>query len=136
MAGQTACASFPYGCTATVSVLPADAKVPDSWRPPATDPVWVPDYSNGWSTTDHFVSTPAGGQPVLSSGRRLIVVSLLGTYDTPSLNPDGTWATDLLSRCTAPVDVSEGSSALSAVVTFTPNGENFGGTRSVKVVGS
>ncbi len=51
-------------------------------------------------------------------------------------NPDGSQATDLLSRCTAPVDVSEGSRAVSALVTFTPNGQDFGGTCAVKVDGS
>ncbi len=134
MTGRIACATFPYGCTATVSVLPPDAQVPDAWRPPATDPYWVPDYSNG-GTTDHFLPEPSGAVPTLAPGRNLVVVSLVGAYDTASFNPDGTLATDLLSRCTALADVTTGSQALAAVVTFTPNELDFGGTCSIEIEG-
>jgi hypothetical protein len=132
MAGAIGCASFPYGCAATVSVLPADARVSDAWRPPTTDPVWVPDYSAG-GTTDHFVATPSGGTPTISPGRHLIVVSLLGSYDAPSFNPDGTVATDLLARCSTDVTAVVGSPAVSAVVTFTPGSESFRGSCWISV---
>lgn len=135
MAGTIGCASFPYACTATVSVLPADAQVPDNWRPPATDPVWVPDYGNG-GTTDHLMASPSGDPPTLTPGRHQLIVSLLGSYDTPSLNPDGTVATDLLARCSARVSVGVGAQPLSAVVTFTPDYESFRGSCSINVEGS
>jgi hypothetical protein len=77
---------------------------PDNWRPPAMDLVWVPDYANA-GTTDDFLATPSGDPLTLTPGRQEIIVSLLGSYDMPSLNPDGTVATDLLARCSIGVDV-------------------------------
>jgi hypothetical protein len=133
MAGTIGCAQFPYGCAARVSVLGPDAVVADAWRPPDTDPVWLPDFTDGVYTTDHLQPKPVGSPPVLAPGRHLVVVSLLGTYDTPSLNPDGSPATDLLARCSATVDVGPGSGPLTADVTFVPDESSFGGTCSIEV---
>lgn len=37
-AGTIHCASFPYGCTATLSVLEPGVVVTSAWRPPPSDP--------------------------------------------------------------------------------------------------
>jgi len=132
MAGKIHCAMFPYGCVARVSVLPPDAEVSEPWRPPDTDPVWIPDADDGTTTADHLSATPAGNAPMLAPGAHLVVVSLLGSYDTPSFDAAGHAATDLLARCSTPVDAVAGSDRISAVVTFVP-GDNFAGTCSIRV---
>jgi hypothetical protein len=113
-----------------VSVLAPDAEVGRAWRPPDTDPSWVADMSG------HLQPTPVGELPFLEIGRHLVVVSLLGTNDTPSYNPDGTRATDLLARCTATVEVRAGSGPIAAVVTFPPDGSSFGGRCSIRILAS
>ena len=133
MAGKIGCAQFPYGCFARLSVLGPDARLTSTWRPPETDPEWIPELTDSVDTTDHLQLQPVGSPPVLAPGRHLVVVSLLGSYDTPSLNPDGSVATDLLARCTATVEVASGSGPLAAVVTFVPDGSSFGGTCSIKI---
>lgn len=127
--GKIGCAAFPYGCFATMSVLEPGTVVADAWRPPATDPRWIPDAS----TTDLFDPTPAGMVPALTVGRHLLVVSLLGTYDVPSYGPDGSRAFDLLSRCSAEVEVLPSAAPIEVVVTFVPDGVSFGGTCTLDV---
>ena len=132
IAGKIKCAMFPYGCSATVSVLDADASVADAWRPPVTDPVWAPDYRG--TNADHFMPTPVGAMPILTPGVHKVVVSLLGSSDAVSFNPDGSVATDLLARCSAIIEVRAGSSPLKAVVTFAEGDPStFAGTCSVKI---
>lgn len=133
MEGKIGCAQFPYGCLAATSVLPPGTDIPDSWRPPATDPRWLPDFAQGIYSTDHLRAQPEGPPPVLTPGPNLVVVSLLGTYDTPSFNPDGTMATDLLARCATEVDAPAAAVSVAAVVTFTRRAEDFGGTCSIKL---
>jgi hypothetical protein len=132
MAGKIHCAMFPYGCVARVSVLPPDAEVTDAWRPPDTDPVWAPDYDDGVTSTDHLSATPAGNPPMLAPGKHLVVVSLLGSYDVASYDAAGNIATDLLARCSMPIDAVAGADRVSAVVTFVP-GDSFAGTCAIRV---
>jgi hypothetical protein len=122
--GEIGCNQFPYGCGARLSVLPAGTEVPAIWRPAPDDPAWAP-AGMGDDTLD---PTPYRPVPTLAPGGHRLVVSLLGSYDTPSYAPDGSIATDLLSRCTLDVDVASGSGPIAVRVTFTPHGESFGGT--------
>jgi hypothetical protein len=131
-AGPIHCASFPYGCTATLSVLEPDAAVASDWRPSSSDPQWSPDYGAGTST-DHFAPKPNLTVPAVSTGRHQLVISLLGSYDTPSYGPDGSGATDLLARCTTQIDVQPSEQPLAVVVTFVPDPASFGGTCSLAV---
>jgi hypothetical protein len=130
MGGTIGCATFPYGCSATLSVLPAGTRVADDWRPPASDPWWPPDYSRGTSA-DRFDANPAGNLPRVPLGRHQLVISLLGSYDTPSFTPDGSVATDLLARCIGEVEIGPGSGAVKARVTFTPDPASFRGSCTV-----
>jgi hypothetical protein len=123
LAGTIRCASFPYGCAPTLSVLPPRTTVTDDWRPPASDPFWPPDYSKG-SSTDHFEPTPVGTLPRLPVGEHELVISLLGSSDVVSLNPDGSRAFDLLGRCALNVDVTSVDDVVQVKVTFTP-GQDF-----------
>ena len=97
-----------------------------------SDPFWAPDYEKGFST-DHFSQTPTGDLPSLSPGRHRLVVSLLGSSDTPSINPDGSWAFDALGRCTSDVDVRPDTTAIRLVVTFVPDPSSFRATCSIEV---
>jgi len=136
MAGEIECANFPSSCVATVSVLPPDTAVPDSWRPPEADPIWEPDFTDGYTYADHLVATPVGDLPVLAPGRHLVVVSLLGSSDVPSINPDGTVATILLARCSAMVDARPSALTLTAVVTIAPKPDvRDGGGCSIRIMG-
>lgn len=131
-AGKIHCATFPYGCTATLSVLEPGAVVASDWRPPSSDPWWAPDYGAG-SSTDQFDPKPIGTVQAVSTGRHQLVMSLLGSDDTPSYGPDGSRAADLLGRCTAEVDVQPALKPLDIVVTFVPDSATFGGTCTLKV---
>jgi hypothetical protein len=131
LAGKIHCASFPYGCGPTLSVVPPGTTVADDWRPPATDPFWPPDYSKG-SSTDHFETIPVGTLPRLELGEHELVISLLGSSDVVSLNPDGTRALDLLGRCTLNLDVTSVSDVVQVKVTFTP-GQDFEASCSIEV---
>jgi len=122
--GTIGCASFPYGCTATLSVLDPNVVVTDAWRPPSSDPWWAPDWSAG-TQASHFEPTPVGTVPGVSPGRHQLVVSLLGSSDVPSYNPDGGRAFDLVGRCSAEVDVPVPAEVVNILVTFVPNGANF-----------
>jgi hypothetical protein len=132
MVGRIACASFPSNCTATLSVLEPGTAVDDAWRPSEADPVWLPDY-RGRRTTDHFLPMPVGDVPALTPGSHLLVASLLGVSDVPSVNPDGTEATDMLGRCSADVDVAAGADVVVAVVTFAPTASSLEATCSIEV---
>jgi hypothetical protein len=124
MGSGTHCANFPYSCLAKLSVLPAGATVTDNWRPAASDPWWGADWTQGTSS-DRFDPTPIGTVPRLPPGSHTILVSLLGSYDTPSYKPDGSIATDLLSRCSAEVVVGEETRIVSIRVTFAPDPQSF-----------
>ena len=123
LGGKIRCASFPYGCGPTLTVLPAGTTVSDAWRPPLTDPFWAPDYSSG-GTADHFGATVVGTVPKLPLGMHELVISLLGSYDVVSFNPDGSKALDLLGRCTLDVEVTSVDQVVSVLVTFMP-GQDF-----------
>lgn len=131
LGGAINCGQFPYGCYATLSVAPTGTKVEAAWRPPASDPQWVPDRAD----TEAFDPTPFGTIPTLAPGGHRIVISLLGSYDTVSYAPDGSVARDLLSRCTLDVDVDPADGPVEIQVTFTPDGVSFGGTCSIEPVG-
>jgi len=118
------CANFPYSCWATLSVLAAGSTVTDDWRPPATDPLWGPDWTQGTSS-DRFDPKLIGTVPRLPPGAYAVVVSVLGTYDTPSYRPDGSLATDLLSRCSGDIEVGQETSVVNIRVTFTPDPQSF-----------
>jgi hypothetical protein len=123
-AGKIGCANFPYGCTAVLSVLEPSFSVTDAWRPPASDPLWAPDWSQGWQS-DHFDPTPATPVPGLAAGRHQLIVTLLGSYDVTSFNPDGSRAFDLVGRCSTEVDVPATATAVTVLVTFAPSGDSF-----------
>jgi hypothetical protein len=123
-AGRIGCATFPYNCTATLSVLERNADIPDAWRPASSDPWWGADYSKG-TTVETFDPKPLGGSPAAMPGPHRLVVSLLGSYDTPSYGPDGSRAFDLLGRCTADVEVPPVAGGLDVLVTFTPDEGSF-----------
>jgi hypothetical protein len=131
--GKIGCASFPYNCWATVSVLPADAEVRSGWQPPKSDPRWLPDYTIGY-TTDHLSPTTVDRAPTLEPGAHLLVVSLLGSSDVPSFDPSGNEVRDIVARCSVPIDVDAGIERLSAVVTFVPADSGSVATCSIKVV--
>ena len=122
-AGRIGCATFPYNCTATLSVLEPGTDVPDAWRPPPSDPWWGADDSQG-TTAQTFDPKPLGGSPATIPGLHRLVVSLLGSYDTPSYGPDGSRAFDLLSRCTTDV-VVPAAGGLDVLITFTPDEASF-----------
>lgn len=122
-AGSIGCATFPYGCTATLSVVEPSAFVPDDWRPSSADPWWEPDYSQGMSAKT-FDAKPIGASPAAVPGAHRLIVSLLGSYDTPSYAPDGSRVTDLLGRCTIDIEVSAAGS-LNVLITFSPDGASF-----------
>lgn len=122
--GKIGCATFPYGCTAALSVLPAGTPVTADWRPTASEPWWAPDYAQG-TTTDRFDPTPVGSLPTIPIGQHEIVISLLGSSDVPSYNPDGSRAFDLLGRCMSNVEVGSTTSQVDVLVTFTPDHDSF-----------
>lgn len=122
--GRIGCAMFPYSCTATLSVLGPNADIPEAWRPAPTDPWWGAEDSTG-STAGTFDPKPLAGSPAAAPGRHLLVVSLLGSYDTPSYAPDGSRAFDLLGRCVTDVEVEASAGGLRVVVTFTPDDASF-----------
>jgi hypothetical protein len=120
-AGQIGCATFPYNCTATLSVLERDADIPDTWRPASTDPWWGTAHGNA----ETFDPEPIGGPPATTPGAHRLVMSLLGSYDTPSYAPDGSRAFDLLGRCAVDVEVVSDAGGLDVLVTFTPDKASF-----------
>lgn len=130
--GRIGCATFPYGCTATLSVLEPNTDVPEAWRPPSTDPWWGPDHSSG-TTAETFDPNPLSGSPAAAPGRHRLVVSLLGSYDTLSFAPDGSRAFDLLGRCTADVEVPPEAAGLDVILTFTPDEASFRASCTVRV---
>jgi hypothetical protein len=131
--GTIGCGKFPYGCTARLSVLAPGSAVDDAWRPPDSDPWWGPDWSEGLYNTNHLNPTPVGDLPDLASASHELVVSLLGSYDTPSFTPDGKLATDLLARCSAELGVRPTTRIVDVVVTFTPDPQSFRATCALKV---
>jgi hypothetical protein len=130
--GTIGCGTFPYSCSATLSVLAPGSAVDDAWRPPDSDPWWGPDWSEG-TNTDHLNPTPVGDLPDLAIASHALVVSLLGSYDTPSFTPDGKLATDLLARCSVELEVMPTTRIVDVVVTFTPDPESFRATCALKV---
>jgi len=126
-AGRIGCATFPYNCTATLSVLEPNTDIPDAWRPPSTDPWWGPDYSQG-TTGETFDPKPLGGSLAAAPGPHRLVLSLLGSYDTPSYSPDGSRAFDLLGRCTADLEIGPDARSVDVLVTFAPDPANFRAT--------
>lgn len=128
--GAINCGLFPYGCFAALSVTPAGTKVEEDWRPPATDPWWIP-----MPNSETFDPTPVGTIPRLAPGGHRLVISLLGSYDTPSYGPDGSIARDLLSRCTLDIDVDPADGRVEVQITFTQDGVSFGGSCSIEAVG-
>jgi hypothetical protein len=130
MAGPIGCAQFPYWCYAVVSVLPPGSPVDDAWRPPASDHRWLPDTGGAVGSADHLAPSSVDGAPVVAPGRHRVVVSLLGSYDTPSFDANGTEATDLLARCIADVEVIPNARP-SLIATFTTDGTGFGGSCSL-----
>jgi hypothetical protein len=131
LGGSINCGQFPYGCYAALSVTPAGTKVEEHWRPLATDPLWIPDGPS----TEAFDPSPVGAIPALTPGGHRLVISLLGSYDTPSFTPDGSRATDLLSRCMLDVEVDPAARPIEIQVTFTPDGVSFGGSCSIEAMG-
>ena len=127
-AGTIHCAVFPYGCFAAISSLQPGAVVSADWRPPLSDPRWGPDFGSEGASPGHVDLTPLGTVPNLAIGPHRLVLSLLGSYDTPSFAADGTVATDLLARCVGDVDVMATTRTVAVVITFTPDPETFGGT--------
>ncbi len=132
-AGKINCATFPYSCSGILSVLEPGVAVDETWRPPASDVRWLPRSGGYDKDTDHLDPTAVGAVPTLAVGTHQVVISLLGSSDAISFAPDGTIATDLLSRCSADVDVTPSTSQVSILVTFTPDGQTYGGTCTVKV---
>jgi hypothetical protein len=132
-AGRIGCANFPYGCTATLSVLEPGTVVPDGWRPSPADPWWAPDYKG--NTAENFDPTPANGPAAAAPGRHRFVVSLLGSYDTPSYAPDGSRAFDLLGRCWSDVEVPT-AGILDVLITSSPDPASFRATCSVAAGGT
>lgn len=128
--GKIGCNAFPYGCLAKLSVLPAGTDVGSSWRPSAEDTGWAP-AAMGDDTLD---PTPYRPIPTLAPGASRLVVSLLGSYDTPSYAPDGSISTDLLARCILDVEVDPATGPVTVRVTFTPDGISFGGTCAIERV--
>jgi hypothetical protein len=125
-AGTVGCSMFPYSCVVVVSVLDAGASAPAGWRPPDTDPTWYPDdRDHDRDGRSPIGPDPVRGMPVLAPGRHRVVVSLLGSYDTPSYNPDGTVASDLLGRCAADVEVAVGDPPVPITVSFDPDPASF-----------
>ena len=117
--GKIGCGTFPYGCRATLSVLPPDTPVADDWRSPSSDPWWPPDGAGS------LALAPVGALPTIPLGRHRVVVSLVGSYDTPSYKPDGSIATDLLSRCIGDFDVRPETDVVTVRITFTPDPASF-----------
>lgn len=60
-------------------------------------------------------------------------MSLLGSSDVPSYNPDGSRALDFLGRCSTEVDVKPAETSVSVVVTFVPNSQDFDATCSFQL---
>jgi hypothetical protein len=128
-AGRIGCATFPYNCSATLSVLEPNADIPDVWRPAASDPWWGTDSA----TAETFDPKPLNGSPAAVPGPHRLVVSLLGSYDTPSYAPDGSRAFDLLGRCSADVDVPALDAGLELLVTFTPDPASYRASCTINV---
>jgi len=120
MVSDIRCATFPYSCSAWLSILPGgpSAEVPSEWRPAATDPWWGP--GGNLTSSGHLDAEPFGTLPNVPVGPQQIVISLLGVSDVPSYKPDGTEATDLLARCIGAVDVGPETDVVSVRVTITP----------------
>ena len=120
MVSDIGCATFPYSCSAWLSVLPAGpgSTVPGEWRPASTDPWWGPD--GDLTSSPHLATEPYGTLPSAPVGMQQIVISLLGVSDVPSYKPDGTVATDLLARCIGPVDVGPETTVVDVRVTIKP----------------
>jgi hypothetical protein len=121
-AGRIGCATFPYACTVTLSVVEPSTLVPDDWRPSSADPLWTPDYRGMTATT--FDPKPIGASPAAAPGAHRLVVSLLGSNDTPSYGPDGSKSTDLLGRCMTDIEVPTAGS-LDVLITFKPDEASF-----------
>ena len=123
---------FDFSCAPSLSVLEAGTDVPDAWRPADTDPSW--DTHEGMTGT----AKPAKwslmrGTPAATPGSHLLVISLTGSSDVVSFNPDGTIASELLARCATEVRVAPDASVVKVVVTFHPDPESARATCSIKV---
>src|SRR5262245_27406878 len=86
---------FSYSCAPSLTVMEPDAVVPASFRRAATDPWWDP-RAGTFQPVKASKCTLLGGTPAISPGRHLLVMSLIGSSDVASYNPDGTIATELL----------------------------------------
>lgn len=122
-AGEIGCAMFPYGCTATLSVLEPGADIADDWRPAPSDPSWAPAYMG--MSAEQFEPAPIGRPPAVTPGPHRLVMSLLGAYDVASYAPDGSRAFDLLGRCAVDVEVAPDADGLDVLVTFTRDPASF-----------
>ena len=119
ISGTIGCATFPYSCTVALSVVEPGTTLSSSWRPAATDPWWGPDWSPGMHAT-RLDPTVRGNLPSLVPGDHTLVVSILGSSDTPSFNPDGSIATDLIGRCQTETGVGSSATRLIVTILLTP----------------
>ena len=128
MAGEVQCTSFPYSCAAYLSVLPPGTTVEPAWRPALHDPWWGAEAIGSPRLDD----TPVFAVPALPPGRHRLLISLLGRSDIVSYAPDGSVASDLLSRCYLDVEVAPDATDVPIVVTFTPDPSQWGGSCRVE----
>jgi hypothetical protein len=82
--------------------------------------------------SERLDGTPVWTVPDLPVGRHRLMISLLGQSDVVSYAPDGQVARDLLSRCYVDVDVTPDTDHVGIVVTFTPDGSQWGGSCRVE----
>jgi hypothetical protein len=119
-AGSIRCSTFPYSCGATLSIIGVEQPV-DATKPAATDAQWfVPTMG-----ATIFDPAPIGGAPSVLPGKHRLVMSMLGQYDTPSYDANGEIARDLLARCSADIEPTDGSGPIDVLVTFTPVGPDW-----------
>jgi hypothetical protein len=84
----------------------------DSWRvSPETDPTWQGLMTGGFDPTPSLVPTAPIGPP-------LLVLSVLGSDDTPSFNPDGSRQRPLIGRCSVEADIPVSTNPAEVLVTF------------------
>ena len=120
---------FSFACAPSLSVFEAGAEVPDDWRRADNDPWWS---SSGRGAT----WTLLGGVPAVAPGQHQLVISLIGSSDVASRNPDGTVASELMGRCTAEVDVALDATSLDIVVRFADEPDETAATCTIEAGGS
>lgn len=125
---------FSFYCAPYLSVLEPGTELAASWRPAAGDASWAtrgddmqPVGGRRW--------TLLRGSPAAGPGRHLVVISLIGTSDLVSYNPDGSVATELLGRCAATLDVAPDAEAVEVLVTFESEASSTAATCRVEVSG-